>query len=286
MKKLALLGIAVFTLVVLITSACSHSGDNTSTTSTPIPTTTTITLASSTTQATSTNQWVIEAKRASNFDPSESKKYFPVYNTPGGDQLRNLRDYVTPEGDQPSDPTVYGSRLTFLVLQTADEKGNKYPGGRPQDEWAEVILSTRPNNSRAWIRATDFDFKSYQYNIVVDISDRTVTVMEGDKVIEQVLAIVGKPSTPTPPIGLTYIEAKILNTNRNGAFGSRIFTLAAFSEILDDFEGDIPQLAIHGTSMTIEIGQALSSGSISIQNDIIDGLDEILIAGTPVTIVA
>ena len=301
MKKLIIFGIVGMAFAIMV-SACSHSGDTTSSTSTvttglpvvvvnpsTIEPTTTTTTAPLNVQINLGGKWVIEAKRASNFNPSQSKKYFPVYKTPGGDQLRNLRDYKTPDGDQPSDPTFYNSRLTFLVISTADEKGNKYPGGRQQDEWAEVILSTRPNNTRAWIRTADFDFKRYEYHITIDISDRMVTVTKGDEVIVRTAAIIGKASAPTPPIGLTYIEAKLDNTPRNSygtAYGSRIFTLAAFSEALPSFAGNIPQLAIHGTDVPNQIGEAISSGCIRIPNEIIDMLNEKLITGTPVTIVA
>ena len=310
MKKLVLLGI-VGAVFALMAGACSHSGDATSPTTTTIgapavvinsstikPTTTTIESSSTTPvdiEASNINtKWVITAKvRPLDSEGRTPSKLFPVYDAPGGDELDDLRDYVS---GKPRDPTPWNARLTFLVISTADEKGNKYPGGRPQDEWAEVILSTRPNNTRAWIRTADFDFQRHEFEILIDISDKKVTVYEGtigEKMLVETTAIIGKPSTPTPVVVKTYIDAKVRNEpsskTQGGfgiAYGTWIFTLAAFSDVLPKFQGNIPQLAIHGTNIPSQIGQALSSGCIRIPNEVIDLMAEKLIVGTPVTIVA
>ena len=238
--------------------------------------------------------------------------YFSIYDEPNGNRLF-LDDYVETnkkgqrEGGIPRSPTVHNETLTFLVLQTATEDGTKDIPGNPGDPWAQVILSARPNKDKtgirentnyvkAWVETTKFEelWVPYQYHVIVDVSDRTVTVWKGasgepTEVFSHTLAIVGKPARPTPSLGLTYIEAKLSNFDGSpygAAYGSRIFALAAFSETLEQFSGGVPQLAIHGTNVPQKVGQALSSGCIRIPNGVIDELNEVLMVGTPVTIIA
>ena len=343
MKKLILVGI-VGTAFTLLLSACSHgSSEGTSSTSTTSgngPVATVTTLSSGNTPTTSAQnitpiptppplenlpreaalkaRYIIKAKP----NKMDSKgrviiSYFSIYDEPNGNRLF-LDDYVIKkEGGTPRSPTVHNETLTFLVLQTATEDGTKYIPGNPGDPWAQVILSARPNKDKtgirestnyvkAWVETTKFEklWVPYQYHVIVDVSDRTVTVWKGasdepKEVFSHTLSIVGKPANPTPSLGLTYIEAKLpnlelLNDEGEGtgetpygpAYGSRIFALAAFSETLEQFNEGVPQLAIHGTNVPQRVGEALSSGCIRIPNEVIDELSKVLMVGTPVTIIA
>lgn len=207
-----------------------------------------------------------------------------------------LEDYA--DSCLPTDPTGWGAKLTFLVTQ-----------GEPGDEWAEVLLSTRPNNTRGWIRTTGFEWSQHEFHVVIDISEKTVSIWRGSQsiasnldgtsednertLISHALAIIGTPSRPTPIVATTYIEAKIKNIPTDKAsggwgitYGTWILPLAAYSDELTEFQGGSPQVAIHGTNLPGNVGQALSSGCIRVENSVIELMAEMLPIGTPVSIIA
>lgn len=205
----------------------------------------------------------------------------------GEPQTRCLLDFSTT--CLPTDPTSWGARLTFLVIQ-----------GAPGDGWAEVLLATRPNNTTGWVRTEGFEWTTHNFHIIIDVSERTVSVWQGTqndlgnrKLLIHSKSILGKASSPTPVVATTYIEAKIFNDSRfkdEGGFGVQygtwIFPLAAFSDTLTEFQGGSPRLAIHGTNIPDSIGQALSSGCIRLPNPVIDQLAAMIPLGTPVSIIA
>ncbi len=197
----------------------------------------------------------------------------PVYNAPNG-SLISLRD------GSPADPNPWKEKLTFLVTK-----------GVPGDDWAEVLISSRPNNLRGWVSTSQFEWSSTTHHVLIDLSESTVTAWEGDELILHTLAIIGRPSRPTPVIR-TAIEAKLDNTIVNGqrlygsAYGTRILMLTAFSETLEVFDNGIPQVALHGTSVPHLLGDDISSGCIRIHNNFIDTLYDELPVGTIVNIIA
>ncbi len=261
-----------------------------------------------------TTRYVLTAKKRA----TNERRSIPVYSSPNGDlitkeketdlygqeneqengqeqvegECKTLRDFG--ESCFPTDPTRWGARATFVVTNQ---------DASPTDEWAEVLLSTRPNGQTGWIEAADFEWSTHQHHIIVDLSDKTISVWEGEapleggadkrKLLHHVPVIIGTPSRPTPEAMNTFVSAKIFNNKKTkseggygSAYGSWIFPIALFSDTLEAFDGGTPQVAIHGTNVPEKLGRALSSGCVRVDNDVIDDLAEIIEIGTPVSIIA
>ncbi|HEV3226072.1 MAG TPA: L,D-transpeptidase, partial [Acidimicrobiales bacterium] len=102
-------------------------------------------------------------------------------------QLYDAPGATTPTDSMPN-PTVENVPLAFLV------KAHGPPG------WLQVQISRRPNETLAWIRATDVAVRGVDNRIVVQRDERELTVYKGmtDAVLLQVPVATGAPATPTP----------------------------------------------------------------------------------------
>ncbi len=194
----------------------------------------------------------------------------PVYDSPNGTRL------AFPDGDVWS-YTFRRSRLVVSVLQ-----------GTQGDEWVEVALPVRPNGARGWVRAENFTWSTVSHHILIDVSDRSVTLYEGDSVIASTRAIVGKPATPTPAVRGFLVEKLENHSQQNGSIvlGDWILMLSFFSEALNSFGGGLPRIALHGTHIPERVGEALSNGCIRIPNQIVETIAQRAPLGTVVNIVA
>ncbi len=196
----------------------------------------------------------------------------------GDADFRTIPLFDAPDGNPVSfshavlNPTYFRSELTLMVTE-----------GRPGDDWVKVQLPVRPNDSQAWISTAGFSFATHTYHATIDLSDFYVAVYDGDDLISETAAVIGRDAAPTP-LGTWFINDKI--EGGGGAYGSWILSLSAFSETLDTFNGGLPVIAIHGTNAPQMVGTAQSSGCVRVPNEIIEFLAEQLPLGTPVTVVA
>lgn len=157
--------------------------------------------------------------------------------------------------------------------------------GREVDPWVEVQLPTRPNDTRKWIRSSDVTFRTHRFRVTVDVGDRVVRAYDAGTQVFETPVVVGRPSTPTP-LGRFFINANIPQRNPAGAYGPIILSVSSFSEVLDSFDGGLPEIALHGTNQPGLVGQAVSNGCIRMSNDAITRLASIVPVGTPVEFVA
>lgn len=170
--------------------------------------------------------------------------------------------------------TPYGTALTLLAT-AASEDG----------EWFEVVVPFEPGEARAWVRASDVTPHESGVSIRVFLAERELEVREGDDVIATYPVAVGAPDTPTP-LGLTWVTDSLAYPNADGVYGVGALGLAAYSDVLESFQGAPPQIAIHGTNQPELIGQAVSNGCIRITNEAWLDLSALAPAGTPVIVVA
>lgn len=173
-----------------------------------------------------------------------------------------------------TNPTYWDTPLHLLILETSLD-------GR----WLQVALPVRPNGSTAWIRARDVTIDEHRFRAEVNVTTRTVRVWEGDTLVAETGAVVGKPSSPTP-LGSFYINDILPQANPSGAYGPYILSTSAFSEALATFDGGLPVIGIHGTNRPELIGQDRSNGCVRIPNEVIAVLAETVPVGTPVEVVA
>jgi len=95
----------------------------------------------------------------------------------------------------------------------------------------------------------------------------------------------GAPKTPTP-LGDFFIDIVVKLTNPNGVYGPFQLSVAAFSDVLQSFDGGPAQIAIHGTNRPDLVGKFVSNGCVRLNNRDITALQPLVPVGTPVQIVA
>ncbi|CAN5213054.1 hypothetical protein BH18ACT4_BH18ACT4_12490 [soil metagenome] len=185
----------------------------------------------------------------------------PLFSAPGGSPYTSL-----------ANPTAEGYALVFAVREH-----------RP-DGWLRVSVPMRPNGTQAWIRASDVHLRAVGNYIVVEVGSRTLRVFEGgtDREIFTAPVAVGKDATPTP-LGEFYVDADI-DLAGGGVYGSRILSVAGFSNVHETFGGGIGHIAIHGTNNDGLIGQRVSNGCIRMHDADVDWLSVLAPPGTPVSI--
>jgi lipoprotein-anchoring transpeptidase ErfK/SrfK len=188
-----------------------------------------------------------------------------LYDAPGA---------TAPTGSMPN-PTVEKVPLAFLVKAHG-------PAG-----WLQVQIPRRPNQALAWIHAEDVATRGVDNRIVVERDARRLTVYKGltNEVLFQAPVAAGAPATPTP-LGDFFIDIVVKITNTRGVYGPFQLSVAAFSDVLQQFDGGPGQIAIHGTNRPDLIGKFVSNGCVRLSNDDITALQPLVPVGTPVQIVA
>jgi lipoprotein-anchoring transpeptidase ErfK/SrfK len=178
-------------------------------------------------------------------------------------------------------PTVAGwdgGPVALLVLGA-----RMLPDGRT---WLRVLLPQRPNGSSAWINSNLVRLTRTPWRIDVSTERRTVTLLRGGRVMYSWLAVVGKPSTPTPR-GLFSVYMHVPQPSPNDFVGTWALMLSAYSDVLRSFDGGPGEVAIHGrggASLLDPLGSARSHGCIRIDNSAVDILARDAAEGTPVRI--
>jgi lipoprotein-anchoring transpeptidase ErfK/SrfK len=150
--------------------------------------------------------------------------------------------------------------------------------------WAEVLLPIRPNGARGWVPAAALRIRPTTLRIVIDVSERRLTVFRRNRPIIRAPVAVGKPGTETPRND-HFAIAELIRTRTPGAFlGPIVFPITGYSEKLNEFAGGNGRVAIHGTSLPELIGTAASNGCIRMRNRDVVRMSRIVRPGTPLKI--
>ena len=149
--------------------------------------------------------------------------------------------------------------------------------------WLLVRLPGRPNGHTGWIPDHETTTSVTAWHIVVDTGARKVTIYHAGTSVRVVEAVVGKPSTPTPP-GDYFVEESIsLGPDAVGA--PFALALSARSNVLQDFDGGPGQIALHGLENVGGVpGTAASHGCVRLPNATMRWLSGRIGPGVPVTI--
>ena len=118
--------------------------------------------------------------------------------------------------------------------------------------------------------------------IVVDLSEKRVTLYRGGRRVLSATAAIGSPATPTPT-GSFYVNQRLIPTDPTGPFGPGAVGISAFSNVLTGWTQGGP-IAIHGTNAPWSIGKAVSNGCIRLPNPILKKVFAQALSGTPVLI--
>ena len=202
----------------------------------------------------------------------------PAFDAPNGANI-TIYDINAIDGIELEYPlyaeTVFGNRLALRV-EEYDASGN----------WALVQVPVRPNGTTAWVQTAFFTEERHDYHITIDVSENLVNVYQGDELLVEQIAVMGRESRPTPVVR-SYIDEKISGDSLGPAYGSWVLSIAAFSEALGTFGGGgMPKLALHGTNQPDLMGQYVSSGCVRVPNAIIELIAETVPVGATVDIIA
>jgi lipoprotein-anchoring transpeptidase ErfK/SrfK len=187
-----------------------------------------------------------------------------AYRTPGGTVAarfgaKNVNGY----------PTVFGI-LGAVVRSDCTPR------------WYRVQVPLKPNGETAFVRARALIVLTVPTRIVVDVSQRRLTLFRNGKRELTATVAMGSPSTPTPT-GRFYVNQRLVPTDTRGPFGPGAIGISAFSNVLTGWAQGGP-VAIHGTNEPWSIGHAVSNGCIRLPNATLQRVFRETLAGTPVII--
>ncbi|MBT5581967.1 MAG: L,D-transpeptidase family protein [Acidimicrobiaceae bacterium] len=151
-------------------------------------------------------------------------------------------------------------------------------------QWLKVQVPSRPNGTEGWTPATQATLSTHFVHASLKLTNRVLKVWNGDVLIAETQAVIGRSGTPTP-LGRFFIS-DLVEKSPSSFFGPYVMTLSAFSETLATFQGGIPVISIHGTSQPWLIGGAHSNGCIRIPNDVVTFFAANVSMGTPIEISA
>ena len=186
------------------------------------------------------------------------------------DGFRSAGVSTTPVGFAYDNPTYFKNPLVFQVVE--DDGG----------DWLKVDLLARPNHQQGWIKRSDVTLTSHRFHLALTKSTFTLQAFDGDSLLGQTQVVIGRDATFTP-VGNFFITEKIPRPPA-GTYGPWILATSGYSESLDDFDGGLPQMALHGTNRPDLIGTMASNGCIRMPNDFISKLAYTIPAGTPLVI--
>jgi lipoprotein-anchoring transpeptidase ErfK/SrfK len=193
------------------------------------------------------------------------REHAVAYRAPGGAQIE-----VFGADNVNGVPTVFSVRAQRL-------------GSDCRPAWYHVQLPLKPNGTTGWVRAEDVQLAAVTTRVLVDLSERSVTLFDRGRRVLATRAAIGSPRTPTPT-GRFYVNQRLVAADPAGPFGPGAIGISAFSEVLTGWTCQGGPVAIHGTNRPDLIGGAVSTGCVRVRNDVLRRLFERTRAGTPVTV--
>jgi len=146
--------------------------------------------------------------------------------------------------------------------------------------WYRLSLPMRPNNTTGWVSAGQLDLHHVATRILVNIANRRMQVLRGNKILYATTVAVGRPGMETPT-GHYYVQVRF---HPDDPFlGVFAFETSAYSKLSEWPGGGV--VGIHGTSAPQLLGQAVSHGCVRMSNQAALVLEKLVPLGTPITIV-
>jgi L,D-transpeptidase-like protein len=152
--------------------------------------------------------------------------------------------------------------------------------------WDEVRLAQRPNESTAWVRASDLRLYTDAYRIVVNLSSMHLDLFNQGHEIGDFPAGIGVGSAPTPT---GHFFLALFAESPSSGYGPFVIVTSAHSDTISDWEesGDAIT-AVHGPlgadAAIGTTGARVSHGCIRLHNQDLAQLRDVP-AGTPIDIV-
>ena len=164
---------------------------------------------------------------------------------------------------------------TLLLVDTTRTVG--------QTVWYKVWLPIRPNESQGWVPEGELAFYTTSSKIVIDLSQRRLSVYRRGALMGTYPVAVGRPGLSTPT-GFFYVNQKLKPLTPDGAYGVLAIGISAFQPKLQYWAQGGP-VAIHGTNEPWLIGKAISHGCARMHNKDVLAVSRFVPSGSPVEIV-
>lgn len=178
------------------------------------------------------------------------------------------------ESARHGDRTGFGSRTALAVLELRR-------GGR----WLGVATPELPEGRIGWVRADPekLAFARTPRSLRVDLSERTLELREGRRVLRRVRVGIGRSSTPTPT-GRFGVTDRLAGADFGPYYGCCIIAFSATQPNLPGGWRGGNRIAVHGTTSRSTIGAASSSGCLRAADEDLRRLMLEVPLGAPVTI--
>ena len=181
--------------------------------------------------------------------PPRPEPSFPIATVRPG---RNVALRSRPRGPvvaRVKSVTEFGSRQTLAV---AARRGR----------WLGVVSTTRPNGQLAWIEdRAAVRAASTKVSLHVDLSQRSLEMRRGGKVLRRATVGIGRPGSPTPT-GRFAVTDKLPGSRFGAYYGCCIVALSGTQPNLPSGWKGGNRLAIHGTNRPSGIGGRPSAGCL------------------------
>ena len=169
---------------------------------------------------------------------------------------------------------LYGGANQLLVLDAKSSGGALY---------VKVRLPQRPNDADGWVDADGLVVHATSTRIVVDISNRTVTLLKNGRKSASSRAVVGAGRTPTPTG--TFAVSETVPEPRGSKLGPVVIALTAHSNVHKTFDGGDGRIGLHSyEKLGNRLGSAASNGCVRLPTSFVKKIAGSVEPGTPVTI--
>jgi len=174
----------------------------------------------------------------------------------------------------PASSPITGGQTALPVVGHATRNGTR---------WLRVMLPGRPNGALGWITRRGTKRTTTRWQLTVRTASRRVNAYRDGKLARSFVAIVGKPSTPTPR-GRFFVEESIAMLP-GAAGGPFALATSGRSNVLQEFAGGPGQIGIHGVdNLGGTPGTAVSHGCVRLTDSAIRWLAMRIRPGVRVTI--
>jgi lipoprotein-anchoring transpeptidase ErfK/SrfK len=150
-------------------------------------------------------------------------------------------------------------------------------------DWYRVRVPVVQNGAIGWVRVWAVKTYRVRSRIVVDVSQRRLSLYRSGKLAFSSPVAVGAQGTPTP-IGTFFVNERYVLPDASGPFGPYALGISAHSDTLRDVWVEDGPIGIHGTNEPWSIGHAASHGCVRVPNDVMRRIFPLAPAGTPVVV--
>jgi hypothetical protein len=147
--------------------------------------------------------------------------------------------------------------------------------------WLGVIATALRNNRIAWIDVRHDQPRMWRerLSLEADLSQRTLVLKRGSRVIRRMTVGIGDPSTPTPT-GRFVVTDKLIPDRSVSYYGCCLLALSGHQPVLRPGWAGGDRIAIHGGA----VGGAASAGCLHASDKDLKALMKLIPVGTPVVI--